>query len=82
MKPRVLLVSKRVCPLCDEAKHALERAAAEVPFELEVRLIDDDERLREAHALEVPVVFIDGKKKMFGKISPLLLLRELRAASR
>jgi glutaredoxin len=78
--PHVLLVSKRVCPLCDEAKHALDAAAREIAFTLETRLVDDDPALHAAHALEVPVVFIDGKKKFFGKVSPLLLKRELRAA--
>ena len=79
--PRVLLVSKSECPLCDEAKHALEVVGGEIPFALEVRRIEDDEALRAAHALEVPVVFIDGKKMFFGKVSPLLLRRELRAAA-
>jgi glutaredoxin len=79
--PRVLLVSKSECPLCDEAKHALEVVGGEIPFAMEVRSIDDDSELRAAHALEVPVVFIDGKKRFFGKVSPLLLRRELRAAS-
>ena len=80
--PRVLLVSKGDCPLCDEAKHELDHARGLVPFELEVRSIDTDEALRAAHALEVPVIFVDGKKKFFGKVSDLLLVRELRAAAR
>jgi glutaredoxin len=78
---RVLLVSKKECPLCDEAKHAREAAAASgAAFELEVRSVDEDPALRAEHALEVPVIFIDGKKEFFGKDSPLLLRRELRAA--
>jgi glutaredoxin len=81
-KPRVLLVTKAECPLCDDAKEALERARGKVAFELEVRSIEADEALREAHALEVPVLFIDGKKKFFGRVEPLLLARELSVASR
>jgi glutaredoxin len=81
-RPRVLLVSKTECPLCDEAREELDHARAEVDFELEVRKIDDDAELRAAHALEVPVIFIDGKKKFFGKVSRLLLVRELRGAAR
>jgi glutaredoxin len=75
-------VTKSECPLCDEAKEALEHARAKVPFELEVRSLDDDDDLKRAHALEVPVVFVDGEKKFFGKVAPLLLVRELRAAAR
>jgi glutaredoxin len=78
----VLLVSKSECPLCDEAKDELEHARRQVSFELEVRSIDSDDALRAAHALEVPVIFIDGKKKFFGKVSGVLLLRELRGAAR
>lgn len=81
-RPRVLLVSKSDCPLCDEAKEALAHAREKVPFDLEVRALEDDEALRAAHTLEVPVVFIDGHKKFFGRVVPLLLLRELRAAAR
>ncbi len=81
-RPSVLLVSKKVCPLCDEAKHALESAGKQVAFDLEVRLIDDDPALHAAHSLEVPVVFIDEKKKFFGRVTALMLIRELRAASR
>lgn len=80
-RPRVLLVSKQDCGLCDEAKEALEHARARVDYDLEVRSIDDDASLREAHALEVPVIFIDGRKKFFGRVSLPLLLRELRGAA-
>ena len=75
-------MSKSTCPLCDEAREALDHARGEIDFELEVVKIEDDEALRAAHALEVPVIFIDGKKKFFGRVSPLLLVRELRGAAR
>lgn len=80
-RPEVLLVSKKVCPLCDEAKHALDAAKKQVDFSLETKLIDDDEQLHAAHSLEVPVVFIDDKKKFFGRVTALMLLRELRLAA-
>jgi glutaredoxin len=80
-RPLVLLVSKRECPLCDEAKHALDSAATKLDFALEIRRIDEDAELHAKHSLEVPVVFIDGKKRFFGRVAPLLLLRELRAAA-
>ena len=63
-RPAVLLVSKRECPLCDEAKHALDAARKQVDFNLEVRLIDEHPELREAHALEVPVVFIEWSEEV------------------
>jgi len=81
-RPRVLLVTKSDCPLCDEAREALARANDAVPFDLEVKSIDTDAALHAEHALEVPVVFVDGRKRFFGRVSPLLLRRELRAAAR
>jgi glutaredoxin len=81
-RPRVVLVTRSECPLCDEAKDALAHAQSVVPFDLEVKSIDADEALRKEHALEVPVVFVDGKKRFFGRVAPLLLHRELRAAAR
>lgn len=83
-RPRVLLVTKRgECGLCTEAKAELAAAARDVPFDLAERAIEDDPELTAAHALEVPVVFVDGKKLFFGKVPPLLLRRALRnAASR
>ena len=81
-RPRVVLVTKRSgCDLCVEAKEALVSAARDVAFDLEERAIEDDATLRAAHALEVPVVFIDGEKRFFGRVSRLLLRRALRAAS-
>jgi glutaredoxin len=81
-RPRVLLVTKRGgCGLCDEAKELLANAAADTPLDLEERAIEDDPALHAAHALEVPVVFIDGEKRFFGKVSPLLLKKALRAAA-
>ncbi|MBI3722947.1 glutaredoxin family protein [bacterium] len=81
-RPRVLLVTKMECPLCEEAKAELEHASSEVAFDLELRSIEDDPELARAHALEVPVIFVDGKKKLFGRVSRTLLLRELRGAAR
>ena len=72
---RITLYSRRDCPLCDEAKEALDHAQARVPFDLEVRAIESDAALRAAHSLEVPVVFVDGAKKFFGRVAPLLLVR-------
>lgn len=81
-RPRVMLVSKEDCPLCDEAREALEAALRAVPAELETRKLEDDPALAAAHRDEVPVVFIDGAKRFFGRVEPRSLLRALRIAAR
>ena len=47
------------------------------PFVLTVRDISDDPELLALHGLEVPVVFIDGRKRFFGHVDPVLFRRAL-----
>jgi hypothetical protein len=42
-----------------------------------VRDITNDPALLAEHGLEVPVVFIDGRKRFFGRVDPVLLRRAL-----
>jgi glutaredoxin len=60
--PTVTLYSKPDCPLCDEAREALERVRGRASFELrEVDIATDGElemRLRE----RIPVVALDGEE--------------------
>jgi len=81
-RPELLLVSKEVCPLCDEALELIEAARAKIPSELSIKKIDEDAELQARHALEVPVLFIDGRKTFFGKLDATRLLRALRIAAR
>lgn len=41
--------------------------------------IAGDPRLGELWGLEIPVVVIDGRKRFFGRVDPILLARELRS---
>jgi thiol-disulfide isomerase/thioredoxin len=61
---RVDLFGRRGCHLCDEAKAALLRIAAELPLALQVSEIDVDTdfALRERYGLLVPVVLIEGER--------------------
>jgi len=58
--PTVTLYSKPDCPLCDDARQALERVRGRAPFQLvEIDITTDGEleaRLRE----RIPVVALDG----------------------
>lgn len=74
----VVLYTRADCPLCDEAHATLRSAARRFKMRLTVVDIAGDPRLGELWGLEIPVVFIDGRKRFFGRVDPILLARELR----
>ncbi len=48
-----------------------------VPFELELVDITDDAERLSLYGNEVPVVFVNGRKRFFGKVDPVLFRREV-----
>ncbi len=58
--PTLTLYTKPDCPLCDEARSALERVRARVPFELAVLDITSDSELFDRYGERIPVVLVDG----------------------
>lgn len=81
-RPQLRLISKEVCPLCDEALELLESLQNTVPHDLTVEKIDHSKELHEQFWDQVPVLFIDGRKQFFGKISKVSLTRALRIAAK
>jgi hypothetical protein len=65
--------------LCDDAKEALDRVKARVPFELTVIDVDSDPKLVELYGWEVPVVLVDGKKVAKYRVDEEALIRRLRS---
>jgi len=60
--PRLQLLSRRDCCLCDEAKPAIAAAAAAGLCDWEVVDVDRDKGLLVRYGNEVPVVLIDGEE--------------------
>ena len=58
--PTLTLYTKPDCPLCDEARSALDRVRARVPFDLEVLDISSDPALAARYGERIPVVLVDG----------------------
>jgi redox-sensing transcriptional repressor len=58
----VVLYGRPGCCLCDDARVALERVRAEVPFELLERDIERDHTLLRAYLERIPVVTLDGEE--------------------
>jgi glutaredoxin len=60
-EPRITLLGKPGCHLCDDAREVIERVAASTGATWEERNILDDPELTRAWSESVPVVFVDGK---------------------
>ncbi len=58
----VVVYSRKGCHLCDVVKETLARLQREADFAWREMDIDADPELRQKFNVEVPVVFIDGRK--------------------
>jgi hypothetical protein len=74
--PRVVLLGRAGCHLCDEARVVVERVAAELGVGWEERSVDDDPELLRRYAEQIPVTFVDGAQHDFWRVDE----RRLRAA--
>ena len=58
----VTLYGRPGCHLCEDARAALERIRAEVPFALMERDIEQDGALLKAYLERIPVIVLDGEE--------------------
>lgn len=58
----IVIYSRVECHLCDEAKAAIEPIAARRGIPIEVVDVDTSQELKDLYGLEVPVVFVNGRK--------------------
>lgn len=58
---RVVFLTREGCHLCDDALPVVQAEADRAGSTVEVRDIDDDERLRADWDYDVPVIIVDGK---------------------
>ena len=62
MTAAVTLYGRAGCHLCDEARAALERVRADVPFALRLIDIERDDELFKRYLERIPVVCLDGEE--------------------
>lgn len=60
--PRIRLLRRDDCPLCDEAEAVLEDLRGDVAFELVLVDVDDDPELRRSYGDRVPVALHEGEE--------------------
>ena len=76
------LYSKPGCHLCDEMKALVARLEGVFPLLLESVDISTDPALEARYGLEIPVLFVEGKKVAKYRISEQELLRMLADRTR
>ena len=74
--PRITLIGRPGCHLCDDARAVVEQVAGELGVGWEERSIEDDAELRAQWADHIPVTLVDGRQHDFYRVSP----ERLRAA--
>ena len=74
--PRITLIGKPGCHLCDEARVVVSQVAQELQVGWEERSILDDPALHERYWEQIPVTLVDGAPHDFWRVSP----ERLRAA--
>ncbi|MER1985690.1 MAG: glutaredoxin family protein [Solibacillus sp.] len=71
---RIQLYSRPHCELCEEGLRTLKLVQEDVPFEIEVINIEDDDVLHEKYMLMIPVVVLDDEILQYGQLDyPTLL---------
>lgn len=63
MSPRLTLISREYCHLCDEMRAALEQFRGRYDFEVDVVDVDRDPALEERWGDKVPVL-LDGEREI------------------
>jgi glutaredoxin len=79
-EPRVLVLTRPGCHLCEEAIAVVESVVAETGDSYEERNVDSDPELLRRYSEQVPVIFVDGRQHDFWRVDPDRLLAALRKA--
>jgi hypothetical protein len=67
--PRVTLIGKPGCHLCDEARDVVARVTAELGEQFEELSILDDPDLNARYWEQIPVTLVDGEQHDFWRVS-------------
>ena len=76
--PRITLIGKPGCHLCDDARAVVERVATETGAGWQELSILDDEGLRERYWELFPVVLVDGEQHDFHRVDETRLRAALQ----
>ena len=78
----MVVYSRHDCCLCDEALAEIDKARAELEFDVRVVDVDGDPALVARYGHEVPVVEVDGRKAFKFRVTSRELVRLLTRSRR
>jgi len=76
--PEFVLLSRVGCHLCDDARQLLEHLRSEFEFTVRIVDVDGDADLVRQYGDKVPVILVDGRSRLWGRINPVLLRRIIK----
>jgi hypothetical protein len=79
---RLELLTRRQCGLCDKARLALEAVGRDLPLDVALRDVDEDEALLREFHIRVPVVRLGGAVLCEGVVTEAALRAALAVAAR
>jgi hypothetical protein len=77
--PRIRMLGRPGCHLCDEARAVIARVAADLGVAWEEQSILDDPSLLEQYGEQIPVTFVDGRQHDYWRVDEVRLRAALRA---
>ncbi|KGN38176.1 glutaredoxin family protein [Knoellia subterranea] len=69
-EPRVTLIGKPGCHLCDDARAIIARVTEELGESFVEKSILDDPDLLSKYAEEIPVTLVDGRQHDYWRVNP------------
>jgi glutaredoxin len=67
-EPRVVLLGRPGCHLCEAAREVIDRVTAELGVQWQEHSIDGDPELLRRYAEQIPVTFVDGRRHDFWRV--------------
>jgi glutaredoxin len=76
-EPRLILMTRPGCHLCEDAKAALDRVVAVTGDRWTERDVSGDPELEREYGDRLPVVLLDGREHGYWRVEEERLLRDL-----
>ncbi len=73
LNPRVTLIGKLGCHLCDDAREVIARVAADLGVDWDEVSILEDRALAEQYAEQIPVTLVDGRQHDYWRVDEVRL---------
>jgi glutaredoxin len=81
-EPRITLIGRAGCHLCDDAREVVRRVADDTGAGWVEVSVDDDAELAQQYSEQVPVVLVDGAQHDFWRVDEARLRRALNSRRR